>query len=163
MNNLGEVARVQGDYAKARKYYEESEALLRAMSDKGDLARLVNSLGYVAQHEGDLQKARAQFQESLAMFRRLGNKRGIAESLAGLAGLMAAEGQVSQAAQLLSAAESMLAESGAAWWPADRGEINRSRAAIQSNLDETTFAGEWAKGQSLTFDQALALAVDDDR
>lgn len=161
VNNMGEVARVRGDYASARKYYEESEAMLRVMGDKGDLARLVSSLGYVAQHEGDLKKAKAQFQESLAMFRWFGNNRGIAESLAGLAGLMAVEGRAHQAARLLSAAEAMLSDTGAVWWPADRVEVNRAREAILSRLSEAEFAAEWAAGQSLTFDQTLALTLED--
>jgi tetratricopeptide (TPR) repeat protein len=161
LNNFGEVARVQGDYVAARRYYEESESLLRAMGDKGDLARLICTLGYVCQHEGNLSKAKAQFIESLAMFRKLANKRGIAECLAGLAGLRAIMGSPQRAAQLLGAAEAMLAVSGGAWWPADRVEVERNRAAIKSKLAEATFAAEWAKGQAMTLEGAIASALDD--
>lgn len=160
-NNLGEVARVEGDYERAHQCYTESEALLRAAGDKGDLARLVHNLGYVAQHEGDDAQAEAQFRESLAMFKQLGNKRGIAECLAGLAGLGAAQERPRWAAQLLWAAEALLTESGAAWWPADRVEFARNRAAIQSTLDEDTFAAAWAAGQTMTLEQAIAFASDD--
>jgi len=161
LNNLGEVARLEGDYAKARGYYEESETLLRKTKDSGDLARLVHSLGYVAQHEGDLNKAQAQFAESLAMFRKFGNKRGIAECLIALAGLQAIKGQPQQAAQLFSAAEAILAEGGVAWWPADRVEVEHTRAAILSALDEDAFKAAWEKGKSLTRDEALALALEE--
>src|SRR5262249_46320985 len=34
LEHLGEVARVEGDYAAARHYYEESESLLRTMRDE---------------------------------------------------------------------------------------------------------------------------------
>ncbi|MBX3081627.1 MAG: tetratricopeptide repeat protein [Anaerolineae bacterium] len=156
LNNLGEVARVQGDYQAARRYYEESEAFLRAMGDKGDLARLIHSLGYVAQHEGNLAKAAAQFQESLAMFRALGNKRGMAECLLGLAGIRAAQGQASLAAQLFGTAETTMSASGAGWWPADRGEMKRTREAIQAQLDEATFAAELAKGAQMPLERAIA-------
>jgi tetratricopeptide (TPR) repeat protein len=156
LNNFGEVARVQGDYAKAHRYYEESEALLRSMGDKGDLARLVHNLGCVALHEGDLQKAETQFNESLRVFRRLGNKRGIAECLASLAGLNAASGKAQTAARLLGAAETMLESIGGAWWPADRGEINNTRAVLQTSLGETAYLAEWTKGQAMTLEQALA-------
>ncbi|MBK8023162.1 MAG: tetratricopeptide repeat protein [Chloroflexi bacterium] len=159
LNNLGEVARVEGDDATARRCYEASEALLRSMGDKGDLARLVHNLGYIAQHEGDLQKAEAQFSESLAMFRMLGNRRGIAECLMAFAGLRAVQEQAPLAARLFGAAEATMEAAGAGWWPADRGEIERTRAAIQSRLDDATFAAERAIGEALSTERAIASAA----
>ena len=159
LNNLGEVARVQGDYNKARQYYEESESLLRVMGDQGDLARLIHNLGCVAQQEGNLGKAGTLFKESLGMFRKFGNKRGIAECLMGLAGLQAEEGQPQQAARLFSAAEAILAESGTAWWPADRAEVEHTRAVIIAKLDAAAFRNEYELGQSLPLNQSFALAL----
>jgi predicted ATPase/class 3 adenylate cyclase len=161
LNNLGEVARVLGNYALARQYYEESESLLRIMGDQGDLARLVHNLGSVAQHEGNFEKARSLFTESLAMFRKFGNKRGIAECLMGLAGLKAEDGQLQQAARLFSAAEAILAESGTQWWPADRADVERNRAAIQSGLKDGTYQAEYELGQKMPLNQAFAYALDD--
>jgi predicted ATPase len=156
LNNLGEVSRVQGDYAKARRYYEQSEALLRSMGDKGDLARLEHNLGCVALHEGDLPKAEERFNASLKVFRTLGHKRGIAECLASLAGIGAATGQMQPAARLLGAAEAMLESIGGAWWPADRGEINHTRAALQAGLGKTAYPTELTAGRAMTLDQVLA-------
>ena len=160
LNNLGEVARVLGNYDLARQYYEESESLLRIMGDQGDLARLVHNLGSVAQHEGNFEKARTLFTESLAMFRKFGNKRGIAESLMGLAGLKAEDGQVQQAARLFSAAEAILAESGTQWWPADRADVEHTRAMIASGLNEALFRSEYELGQKMPLNQAFAYALD---
>jgi predicted ATPase/class 3 adenylate cyclase len=161
LNNLGEVARVLGDYDQARQYYEESEALLRAMGDPGDLARLVHNLGSVAQHEGNFEKARSLYAESLAMFRKFGNKRGIAECLMGLAGLKAQDGQPQSAARLFSAAETILAESGTAWWPADRADVEHNRAVIEAGLDEPAFQAEYALGQKMPLAQAFAYALEE--
>jgi tetratricopeptide (TPR) repeat protein len=161
LNNLGEVARVQGDYDQARQYYEESEALLRVMGDPGDLARLVHNLGSVAQHEGNFEKAKSLYSESLAMFRKFGNKRGIAECLMGLAGLKSEEGQPLPAARLFSSAEAILAENGTAWWPADRAEVEHARAVILSSLDEAAFRTEYELGQKMPLNQAFAYALDE--
>jgi predicted ATPase len=161
LNNLGEVARVGGDYDQARAYYEESEALLRAVGDQGDLARLVHNLGHVAQHQGDYQRAEAQFKESLALFRKLGNKRGIAECLAGLASLRVAGGQPERAAKLLGAAQATLSASGAAWWPADRVEVERNLAAIRAGMDEDVFTAAWEAGAVMTLEGAIAYASQD--
>ena len=157
LNNLGEVARVQSRYEQAHEYYKESEALLRATGDQGDLARLVHTLGYLASHRGDDELAEAQFRESLAMFRKLGNKRGIAECIAGLASLRAKQGKSQTAGQMLSAAETLLAASGAAWWPADRVEVEKTRELLQSSLSKDEFATAWEKGKAMTLEQVIAF------
>ena len=159
LNNLGEVARTQGQFDAARKYYEESESLLRATGDRGDVARFVHNLGYIAQHEEDLELAESQFRKSLAMFRRLGNRRGIAECLAGLAGLKAQQGQTEWGAIMLSAAESVLKITGGAWWPADRVEVERNRAMMQSALGPDEFAKAQKTGTAMDIDQAIAFAI----
>jgi tetratricopeptide (TPR) repeat protein len=161
LNNLGEVARVTGDYEQAHTYYKESEALLRATGDKGDLARLIHTLGYIAKHEGDEDRAEAQFRESLTLFRKLGNKRGIAECIAGLASLRARQGNLQIATKMLSAAEALLSTSGAAWWPADRVEVESTRAILQAGLDQDVLWTAWQEGQAMTLDQAIAFVSND--
>ncbi len=158
LNNLGEVARVQGQYDLARKYYEECEALLPDSGDKGDRARFVHSLGYIAQHEGDHERAEEQFRRSLRMFRRLGNRRGMAECMAGLAGLKARQGQVEWGAVMLNAADSVLKATGGAWWPADRVEVERSQEIIRSALGDADWDAAQKKGAGMTLEQALAFA-----
>jgi predicted ATPase len=162
LNNLGEVARVQGDYQEAARSYTESEALLRATGDQGDRARFIHSLGYVAQHAGDYAQAEAHFRASLAMFRKLGNTRGMAECLAGLAGLRAIREEPQKAALLLGAAQAALTATGAAWWPADRGEYERNLARIQAALAADACAAAWAQGQAMSLEQALELALRDE-
>jgi tetratricopeptide (TPR) repeat protein len=159
LNNRGEVARAQGQYEEARAYYQESERLLREMGDVGDLARLVHTLGYIAQHEGDLELAETRFRESLAIFEKVGNQRGIAECLAGLAGLRAQQGNPQKAATILAAAAATQDVTGAAWWPADRVEIERNAESIRAALDEVTFAAAQEAGRSLALDQAITLAL----
>jgi predicted ATPase len=158
LNNLGELARVKGDYLQAGKWYRQSEALLRKMGDKGDLARLIHNQGCIALHADDLNGAESHYRRSLTMFRRLGNQRGIAECLAGLAGLSAARGQHPLGARLLGAAHALMNAVGAAWWPADRSEIERYLHEIQSNLAEDAFDRAWTSGENLTLEQAVALA-----
>jgi hypothetical protein len=158
LNNLGEVARTQGQYDLARKYYEECEALLRETGDTGDIARFVHNLGYIAQHEGDFARAESQFRSSLRMFRRLGNRRGIAECLAGLAGLRARQGDAERGAIMLSAAETVLKVTGGAWWPADRVEVEQNREIMKAALSHDEFTKAWKTGEAMTIDQAIAFA-----
>jgi len=155
LSNLGEVARIQGQYDLAGKYYEECEALLSETGDTGDLARFAHNLGYIAQHQGDFTRAEAQFKKSLAIFRRLANRRGIAECLAGLAGLKARQGKAQWGATLLNAAESLIQSTGGAWWPADRVEVEANQEIISSALSESELTAAQKKGKAMTWDQAL--------
>ncbi|MEJ2707205.1 MAG: tetratricopeptide repeat protein [Anaerolineales bacterium] len=158
LNNYGEVARAQGDYEKAEGFYRRTQELFAQADAKGDQARLVHTFGYIAQHKGQFSEARALFLQSLDDFRELGNHRGIAECLAGLAGLAAEQGKHTWAAPLLSAAESQLKAFGGAWWPADRVEIERARARMQSALGDA-FEALWVQGQSMRVEEAIAYAM----
>jgi non-specific serine/threonine protein kinase len=160
LSNLGEVARLQGQYDLAGKYYGECEVLLRETgdTDTGDLARFMHNLGYIAQHEGDFIRAESQFRKSLTLFRDLGNRRGIAECLAGLAGLKARQGEALWGATLLSAAETLIQSTGGAWWPADRVEVEANQQIISSALSESELTAAQKKGKAMTWDQALEFA-----
>ena len=158
LSNLGDVARLQGQYDLAGKYYEECEALLRDTGNTGDLARFVHNLGYIAQHAGDFTGAASQFWKSLTIFRRLGNRRGIAECLAGLAGLKARQGEAQWGATLLSAAESLIQSTGGAWWPADRIEVEANQEFIRSALTQSELTVAQTNGKAMTLEEALTFA-----
>ena len=63
------------------------------------------------------------------------------------------------AATLLAAAAATQDVTGAAWWPADRVEIERNARIIRAALDEETFAAAREAGRSLSLDQAIAFAL----
>jgi tetratricopeptide (TPR) repeat protein len=155
LNNFGEVARTEGDYQEARKYYEESESILRMIGDRGDLARLVHNLGAISLHRNDLAGAEACFDESLAMFIKLGNQRGIAECLASMAGEWAKRGRKLEAVTLLGAAQALLDATGASWWPADRGEVEGNLESLRGVIERAQFDTAWQAGGQMSLKSAL--------
>ena len=98
-----------------------------------------------------------EFPTHEAILKALGNKRGIAECIAGLASLRARQGKLSFAAKMLGAAEALLGASGAAWWPADRVEVENTRTILQSALPGSEYKAAWAAGQAMSLDQAITL------
>ena len=158
-NNFGEVARAQGDYERARGFYERAEALYRAADALGDHARLIHTLGYMALHDGDAARAESLFHDSLAAFRKLGNKRGMAECLGGLAATAVARGDAGWGAPLLAAADAQFTTSGAAWWPADRVEVERTRRHLRQALGDEAFEAAWGRGRGMGLDGAIAYAT----
>jgi tetratricopeptide (TPR) repeat protein len=158
VNNQGEIARVVGDYDAARRYYEETRRHYMDADAKGDEARLAHNFAYLEQQAGDLDRADELFRESLEQFVSLGNKRGIVECLAGLAGVAARRGHPEWAARLLGACEHLLTSFGAAWWPADRVEIDRSLALVEEQLaDRDRLQALLDEGRGFTLQAALVV------
>jgi tetratricopeptide (TPR) repeat protein len=158
LQNYGEVSRVQGNYDKARDYYRQAEAFALEAEAPAEDARLAHTYGYLALHDGDLDEAEKLFRKSLDMFRVMVMKRGICECLAGLAAVAAARGRFAWAAKLLAAAETHLSSSGAAWWPADQVEVERTRERLRGSLGEPAFTQLWEQGQELDLEDAIAWA-----
>lgn len=158
LNNYGEIARTQGDYGAAKEYYRQTEEFFHEADAVGDKARLVHSKGYLALHDDDYDEAADRFADSLAQFRNLGNKRGMAECLAGFAALSAQLGKNERAARLLGAAQGMLTALGAAWWPADRVEVQRLRTSLQATMDHQRYQELTRQGEAMGMERAMELA-----
>ncbi len=88
----GFLADAQGDYATARRLFEENLATSREFDDVAGVANSLNNLGIVALREGDLEHARSLYEESLAIWREIGQSSAIALSLTNLGNLAAAGG-----------------------------------------------------------------------
>ena len=66
-----------------------------------------------------------------------------------------------RAAHLLGAAEAQFQAMGAAMWPADHRDRERSMAAIRAALNEEAFAAAWAEGRAMSLEQAIAYALEE--
>jgi predicted ATPase/DNA-binding CsgD family transcriptional regulator len=78
LDNLGCVARRQGDYAAARSLHEQSLSLSRELSDRAAIAQSLANLGHVARGVGDVPTARERYTESLRIRREIGDRHGVA-------------------------------------------------------------------------------------
>ena len=97
LNALGNLARLQGDYATARTAYEEALAMYRERGNKVGVASLLNNLGTLARVQGDLTAARALHEEALALRREIGDKLGLSASLNNLGNLAFVQGDLDAA------------------------------------------------------------------
>jgi hypothetical protein len=71
------------------------------------------------------------------------------------------EGQPERAGQLLGAAETLRKAIHAPLEAADLPLYERTVAAARAALGEPAYAGAWAKGREMTFEEAIALAIGD--
>jgi predicted ATPase/transposase/DNA-binding XRE family transcriptional regulator len=98
LNNLGMLAREQGDSSRAAVFYKESLALCHELHNTFVGAWVLHGLGLVAMDQGDLEQVMALFEESLALHQEVGNRVGIAVALIHLGDAALWQGDYAQAA-----------------------------------------------------------------
>ncbi len=161
LNLLGELARVEGDFAAAKRYYEECLDVVKETGERNREAMQYENLGIIAYHEGDFELAQDLIKQGLTLFRQLGTGYGLATVLGSLAGPVAALGRPRRAAQLLGAADTHLESIGIDQQPADQPEIRLFLEAVRRGLSEDDFQSAWQAGQRMTIQEAVSYALSD--
>jgi tetratricopeptide (TPR) repeat protein len=158
--SLGYESLLQGDPERGATLNEEAAVLLGERGHKGRLQYALDNLGWAALMRGDRQQARSLHQESLALSRELGDKLVAAESLEGLA-CSAARGEEERAARLFGATEALREAVGYHQAPRERALREPFLGAARSRLEEAKWEAAWAEGRAMTFEDAVAYALED--
>jgi Tetratricopeptide repeat len=158
LNNLGETARLRGDYGAARKLYEEALQMGEDVSPHLT-STILGNLGMVALFQGDQATARRRFGESLPISLKLGHRTGIAGALEGLGELAMREGELERGARLLGACEALRETINVPVSPADQSEHEQAMAGVRSALGKQGLDALWSEGRAMTQEQAVAFAL----
>ena len=102
LKGSGVVATWQGDYEAARKFYDESMAIRRELSDKPGVAVLLNNQAVIARFLQDLDAARRLNDESLLLLREVGDQWAVGQLLNNQACVASDQGDYGQARVLLN-------------------------------------------------------------
>jgi hypothetical protein len=158
MANLGQIALVRDEPARAAELLKRSLDRQRQPGDKYSIASVLNSLSKVALVQGDLPRAADLCWESVAPCQDTGSQDLIVDNLETLAALAAQHGRPVEAARLWGAAEGQRERLGLILPPMDRALQDRQITAARAAVRTDDFAAEWAAGRALSLDEALALA-----
>lgn len=161
LNDLGRTAMARSDFAAAQQYYRESIGLLRQADNQWLLALVQVGYAYALLHLDDLAAARQAFVDGLALWRQLGNRTGIIQCIAGCAGLAARQQQPLRAAQLFGAADALFTSIGFPLEGSTGLEFERNLNLARAQAEASAFEAAWQIGQTLTMEQAIALALAD--
>jgi tetratricopeptide (TPR) repeat protein len=171
LGQLGRLALARGEYAQAVMLLEQSLTLAREAEDRTMAAFALRALGMAACRQGAFERAAALHREALGLYQDRNDRWGIIECLEGLAATTCGQGTQSQreaeAAQpctrtvrLLGAAAALRAIAGVPISPVDREDVGRVTSTARGALGEALFAAEWAAGQAMPLEQAIAYALD---
>ncbi|MGC7101258.1 BTAD domain-containing putative transcriptional regulator [Amycolatopsis lurida] len=134
---LGLVARRAGDLDTAERLFQQSLDWNRRLeADYGTpfygVTLILAELGFIAEQRGDAARARTLHAEGLAAAREIGDPRSVALAHEGLAGVATLEGAAEEARRLLAEAAALRESVGAPLPPAERGDITRIQAALDT-------------------------------
>jgi len=156
---LGEIARLDGDYARANRLHEKCQAISKETGNRRHEAISSANLSYVACREGNYDQAIDCGKKALALSNSLQMEHMSAWFLAAIAGAIGAKGKPWLAARLLAASESQMEAMGASTQPADKFELDQFKEAIREQLGDAEFNEAWAEGRVMSFVEAIAEAI----
>jgi tetratricopeptide (TPR) repeat protein len=159
---LGDVELSCNDTQKSRSLYNESAAVLRGphVGDINFLGYPIRRLGQLAWREGHYEEAKARCKESLRLNHEVGDPRGVMSCVAGFAAIAVAQEKFERAAQLMAAVETQLTLISIQPPFMDKMEYERNLALVRAKLGEKVLAKIWAKGKAMSFEDAVALALE---
>ena len=173
------LARVQGDYARAEALYEECLAIRRARDDRHGVIGALHNLGITAHEQGDAARAIRRHEEALPLAREDGDAYGIAFVLTTLGEAVLAAGDPARAAALGEEGLATFRRIGHAWGVAlaltrlgdaalGRGDraraaaLHRESLALSGGLGDPRMAADALEGLAraeVGTDPALAMRL----
>jgi tetratricopeptide (TPR) repeat protein len=156
---LGLLALQRGDHARARGDLERGLRMCQRQGDPRFSARALDGLGLVAIAEGRPEDAHACLAESLRLLDAIGNRPALADTLESFAAFAASLSRREAALQLAGAAAAFRAAIGAAQSRFRRDLVNRWRPSQELGAEPDVSARNWAIGQAMTIQEAIALAL----
>jgi predicted ATPase/DNA-binding SARP family transcriptional activator len=147
------------EYAAAQQALEECRDIYQSLGYRRGVALATQNLGHNAEVLGDYGRARECYREALRIRRDLGLPRGYAYSFEHLADIAEIEKRHEQAVQLLAAADSLRVRLGAPVEQVNQQANEDALTRLRAQLGDVVFELEWAKGATMTTEQAISLAL----
>jgi predicted ATPase/DNA-binding SARP family transcriptional activator len=153
----------QGRYLVAQSVAEEALTLLRSLENSEGIASILAVLGDVALCGGDVQAARRLYIESLTRYRELGSPWRAVDAVNGFADVLLAMGDtesVAEAVRLWGADDASDHRRSATPSVGGQKWQEQQLAKARNLLGGEGFAVAWEAGRALTWEQAVALALE---
>jgi predicted ATPase/DNA-binding SARP family transcriptional activator len=161
LGDMVSAASLRGDYQEAHALAEERLEWSRDMGGGLQIAWSLRQLGRILIQRNELGRADSLLHESLGIFRQQGDSTDITHCVLRIADLALAQGRLERAARLYGACQNLSELHQTELHSYDRQESERNLAMLRNMLDEAQFASIWTQGHAMTFDEAVAYALDE--
>ncbi|MFZ0546988.1 MAG: LuxR C-terminal-related transcriptional regulator [Candidatus Promineifilaceae bacterium] len=158
LNVLGDLSRLERNYAEAARTYERSVEFLRELGAQRDLASLFANLGFVCLRLGEIEQAYRLFNDSMTIHQEQHNRAGMVESLIGFGATAVSTKQLAIGIHLLAAASAITGQPSASVWRATRMEFDHYLSLARKQLTEAEFQAAQIAGSELSLEQVVEIA-----
>jgi DNA-binding CsgD family transcriptional regulator/tetratricopeptide (TPR) repeat protein len=165
LNNLANLARLHGQYDRARELIEESMAVSHKAGNMDTFALALGVVALIALETGDLDRAAEVFQERLRLYWSLGDSWGIQRTLHFLTTTAIARDQPAEAVRLLAAVAALQEKTGIVSGPPDRPHlesVERLRSKLIETLGEASFQSDWEKARTISLTDTVVETLNAD-
>jgi hypothetical protein len=152
LNNLGELARMQGDLEAAERFHSRALAIVRDVDDLGSQPSVLCGLGHVHLARSDDTAARTVAREAIEICVAIGNRLGTAAALE-LVALSYLDSDPGRSARVLAAACTLRDELGTPVESRDRSPIDEARRLLEGS-------DEWDFGSTASIDEVIRPILD---
>jgi len=158
---FGTLAYWQGDYQRAIAFYEEGIMLGEKIGYHYQNLWAQIYMAYAVLRQGDIHKAHLLFANGIHDMQKANLLIGLVFAMEGLASLHVKQGQIQRAIPLFAWANTMREKIGDPRPPVEQASVERDLAIILSKIDKSEFANFSADGLTMTVEQAIALALEE--
>jgi DNA-binding CsgD family transcriptional regulator len=153
------VARSLGDHEAAETAAREALSLHETYGDRRGGAQALWALGMALAGQGRYGEATGHYKRALAVFSDIGDRFWSCICITGLAHTALATGHPRDAVYLLAANSAVMAAIGGAIWPSIKPHVQSTLEQARIRLGGPAFKEAWARGESFSVEEAVALAM----
>lgn len=155
----GMICRVEGDSGGAWSRFVEARRLFEELGESYGLATVLCLLSGVTLERGDLEEAEVLWGRAFQLLQRLEDRSGMIIAFSDLSALVLARGRTEAAVRLAGAAHG-LAEALKVSPPIALTQPGDPRPIAYPELGEQSVEAAWRSGCAMTYDEAVAYAVE---
>ncbi len=156
----GIVAKLQGDYLRARRQFSACAPVFRDLGDLHRVNMVKSEIAHLDRYDGLYDQAESVYRETIREWQRLGHRAAIAHQLECFATLAKLREEGARAATLFGAAEALREKIMIPMTEQERVEYAREVGGLKAGMDEKVFSVKWAQGRAMSMEEAIAFAIE---
>jgi predicted ATPase/class 3 adenylate cyclase len=160
---LANIAIALKEFETARKKFNLAMQIMQDLGAQRNINMIKSDLAHILRLEGNYPQAMSSYRETIKEWQRTGHRAAVAHQLESMAFIAKALEQTGKSIQLLGAAEVLRQKINIDMTPQERELYNKEVSDLKANMGEKKFTSLWTDGRSMTTDQAINLALDENK
>lgn len=158
--SLGFIAIHRNDYDTARLYLRQSMDIYQEIGATFNVTLEQSNLAHLERQLGNYVEALKYYRETILAFRDIGQRGAVAHQLECFGFIALAQHDNERALRLFAAASALRDRDNTPMTPDEQTYFDGQLTSLHEKMDAKQFDSVWAKGQAMTLEQAIELALE---